>query len=123
MDMKAKVSIADFLSRYVEDEDRGEVQTHALYQTLYPGFEEAVAREFLDLEEWRRTREARAEDERRLGHYRLLHPLDRGGQDEVHLAEDVPAVPGGRELHAPGPTTSDGAHLSAGSHRHGTPHG
>jgi WD40 repeat protein/serine/threonine protein kinase len=95
-----------FRQRFAYDLGLGRLKPVEEYQRMFRGFDEAVAREYARLDqEARRAQEAsaaaavaepgvpaggetsRAPD--RIGPYRLLRELGRGGQAVVHLAEDT----------------------------------
>lgn len=73
--------VAEFLAQYESDLREGRIYDLAHYQDLFPGREEALAREW-----------ARLEDEdglpARVAHYRIERELGRGGQGRVYLARD-----------------------------------
>jgi WD40 repeat protein/serine/threonine protein kinase len=85
--------VFDFVDEFLGDRERGEVRTLAHYLARYPRAQDAVAREYLALcapdAEERPSNGAAPDDERRIGPYRVLAEIGRGGQGAVLLAEDT----------------------------------
>lgn len=77
----------DFLEMFDRDRAGGRVRTRDEYLARFPGFEERVGREFASVSD-SRVETAAGPATRRLGRYRLLRELGRGGQAIVHLAHD-----------------------------------
>ncbi|MCP3915633.1 MAG: protein kinase [bacterium] len=83
--------VFDFVDDYMDDLERGSVRPLVEYLARYAGHENAVAREYLALVDRARTKTSRPspDGERRVGPYRLIEELGRGGQGTVFLAEDT----------------------------------
>jgi hypothetical protein len=75
-----------FIDQYRKDREGGAVRALRDYFDLFPGDEQGIAGEFLFLQ--RGSSAAPEKAAGRLGPYRILRELGRGGQATVYLAED-----------------------------------
>ncbi|HKE01351.1 MAG TPA: serine/threonine-protein kinase [Planctomycetota bacterium] len=85
--LDTEAALNGFLRRYLEDQENGGAEPLARYQTLFPGHDDAIAREYEAL--GAAGVEGGDDSGEIVGPYRVLRELGRGGQGVVDLAIDT----------------------------------
>lgn len=85
--------VFDFVFRYLQDREGGEVHGLAHYLARFPGHDEAIASEFVELGRAEqlpvRDADEASPEAAHVDHYRIRRVLGEGGQAVVYLAEDL----------------------------------
>ena len=91
---EGKPPLEAFLEQYRKDREAGCVLTVREYMDKFPGADQDIAREYVWLEPTEAIDPGASAglaqlDQNRLGPYRIVSELGRGGQGVVYLAEDT----------------------------------
>lgn len=84
-----EAAVGDFVELWAADQRAGTRRQLADYLARFPGFEAAIAREYLAITEPPAAHSEAAPDEQAFGPYRTISLLGQGGQGSVWLAEDT----------------------------------
>jgi serine/threonine protein kinase/formylglycine-generating enzyme required for sulfatase activity len=90
MEFSDPPQVFDFRESFLDDQEQGTIQPLRAYLERFPGFEEAVSREYLALIDGHVPGAVHGDTHgQRIGDYSLISVLGRGGQGTVYAATDI----------------------------------
>src|SRR5262245_23844041 len=87
--MSSPQTLNGFLKQFFEDRSTGKHRTLDEYVGMFPGSDAAIAEHYERFEAGEPGIEARGPSIERVGRYRIVREIGRGGQGVVYHAEDV----------------------------------